>query len=64
MRIRTLVAAGEHSDVDPRVLARGYIAAVDGAVLQYISEPASPRPREVFDLLVEALLLRAGILKR
>ncbi|MEU7383866.1 MULTISPECIES: TetR family transcriptional regulator [unclassified Streptomyces] len=61
---RALDAAGQRSEVDPRVLARGYIAAVDGAVLQYISEPASPRPREVFDLMVEALLLRAGILER
>lgn len=57
----TLAASGEQSAVDPKILARAYIAAVDGAILQRISEPSSDRPREVFDLLVESLLLRAGV---
>ncbi|MFJ6214883.1 TetR/AcrR family transcriptional regulator [Streptomyces sp. NPDC092296] len=56
-----LEAAGEQSSVDPGILARGYVAALDGITLQFVAEPENPRLPEVFDLMMESLLTQAEV---
>lgn len=53
--------AGEESRVSSQLLARSIVGIIDAASLQYLSDPASPEPRRMFDLLIAALLNAAGV---
>lgn len=58
---RALDSAGEVSLIPPSMLARSLIAVIDASSLQFLADPASPVARELYDLLLDALLARADI---
>ncbi|TAM70657.1 MAG: TetR family transcriptional regulator [Microbacteriaceae bacterium] len=56
-----LVSAGETSAIPPGTLARAVVGIVDAGSLQYLSDPRSGQARIVYDLLIDALLVAAGL---
>lgn len=58
---RALSDAGESSRVPSPLLARSIVGIIDASSLQYLSDPASPEPRLMFDFLIDAMLTAAGV---
>lgn len=58
---RALDSAGEVSAIPPDLLARALVAIIDAASLQFLADPRSPVAKELYDLMIDALLERAAI---
>jgi AcrR family transcriptional regulator len=56
-----LESAGEESKIPPDLLARAFVAIIDAASLQYLADPSSPKTRDLFDLLIDSLLLASDV---
>lgn len=57
-------AAQNHGDqclIDMTTFARSFLMIYDGAVLQYITNPKAVDHRAMFFMMVDALLLKAGV---
>lgn len=55
---RAIEAHNDVCSVPPGDLARGFIAIIDGCILQHIAEPGNEAHRRIFDFLLESVLLR------
>lgn len=53
--------SGEKLELPVQTISRGLIVVGDGSILQYLSDPADGGHRELFDLLIDQLLTRAGV---
>lgn len=53
--------AGEVLDLPVQTLARGLLMIGDGAVLPFLASPDSIKHRDLYDMLVDQLLARAGV---
>lgn len=53
---RALSCAGEQSSVPTEQIARAFVGALDAGSLQFLADPTSTNPREVFDLMINSLL--------
>jgi AcrR family transcriptional regulator len=58
---RTLQSAGEESSIPPELLARAFLAVLDGASFQYLANPESGKARDLLYFLIDALLLASGV---
>lgn len=58
---RACAAAGETPLISPVLLARSFVGIIDAASLQYLADPASAAPRQIYDLMINSLLDAAGI---
>lgn len=58
---RALESAGESCSIQPELLARALIAVIDAASLQFLADPRSPDAKELYYLMIDALLHRAGV---
>jgi AcrR family transcriptional regulator len=58
---RALHSAGEQSSIPPELLARAFLAILDGASFQYLANPESRKARDLLHLLIDALLLASGV---
>jgi hypothetical protein len=53
--------AGEKSSIPRELLARAFLAILDGASFQYLANPESRKARDLLYLLIDALLLASGV---
>jgi AcrR family transcriptional regulator len=58
---RALNSAGEQSSVQVGQLARAFVGIIDAASLQFLADPKSPKPHDLYYLLIDALLSAAGV---
>lgn len=52
---------GEQCLIDMTTLARSFLMIYDGAVIQYITDPKAVDHRAMFFMMVDALLIKAGV---